>query len=127
MAAAAIAGDDLSRASTGSRRSFASISRRSWTTGHDVFGRSERREEEEKELMWAAIERLSTYDRMRKGMLRQVLDNGRIVENEVDIRKLGMQDKKLLMESILKDAEDDNERFLMRLRERIDRYQIFFR
>ncbi|XP_050231244.1 ABC transporter G family member 39-like [Mercurialis annua] len=125
--AEAIAGEDLARTrSSGSRRSsFTSPSRRSWTDGHDVFRRSERREDDEEELRWAAIERLPTYERLRKGMLRQVVDNGGVIQiSEFDVRKLGMQDKKQLMESILRDAEDDNEKFLLRLRERTDRVGI---
>ncbi|KAG8647082.1 hypothetical protein MANES_09G058632v8 [Manihot esculenta] len=102
MAAAAITGDDLARSSP------------------DVFNRSMRREEDENELQWAAIERLPTYDRMRKGVLRQVLDTGEVIQSEVDVRNLRMQDKKQLMERIFKYAEDDNEKFLERLRGRID-------
>uniref|UniRef100_A0A5B7A802 Putative pleiotropic drug resistance protein 2-like n=1 Tax=Davidia involucrata TaxID=16924 RepID=A0A5B7A802_DAVIN len=129
--AAALVGDDLAR-STSSRRSWASGSKRSWASASlrevfqpppDVFNRS-RRQDDEEELRWAAIERLPTYDRLRKGMLKQVLDNGRIVHDEVDVTNLGMQDKKLLMESILKVAEEDNERFLLRLRDRTDRVGI---
>lgn len=86
----------------------------------DVFRRS-RKEDDEEELKWASIERLPTYDRLRKGILKQVLDNGRVNYEEVDITKLGMQEKKLLLESILKTAEEDNEKFLHRLRDRIDR------
>ncbi|KAJ9184443.1 hypothetical protein P3X46_004169 [Hevea brasiliensis] len=119
--ASAIAGDDLARSSTGSRRSFGS--RRSWTQP-DVFNQSMRREEDEEELRWAAIERLPSFERMRKGMLRQVLDNGKVIQSEVDVRNLRMQDKKQLMESIFKDAEDDSEKFLTRLRDRIDRVRI---
>ncbi|XP_030532381.1 pleiotropic drug resistance protein 2 [Rhodamnia argentea] len=129
--ASALAGDDLAR-STSSRRSWASGSHRSWASTsfreawnapHDVFARSGRQDDEE-ELRWAALERLPTYDRLRKGMLRQVLDTGRVVQHEVDVTNLGMQDKKQLMESILKVAEDDNERFLRRLRDRTDRVGI---
>ncbi|KAF3960177.1 hypothetical protein CMV_015084 [Castanea mollissima] len=122
--ASALAGDDLAR-STSSRRSWASGSfREVWTAPPDVFNRSGRQEEDEEELRWAAIERLPTYDRMRKGMLTQVLDNGKVVHDEVDVTNLGMQDKKLLMESILKTAEEDNEKFLRRLRDRTDRVGI---
>lgn len=121
--AAALAGDDLAR-STSSRRSWRSRSsasfREVWTAPPDVFSRSSRQDDEE-ELKWAAIERLPTYDRLRKGMLRQVLDSGRVVHEEVDVTKLGIQDKKLLMESILKVVEEDNEKFLLRLRDRTDR------
>lgn len=122
--AAALVGDDLSRSASlgSSRRSWRSASIREVWNAPDVFQRSARQvADDEEELTWAAIERLPTYDRLRKGMLKQVLSNGRIVQHEVDVTHLGHQDKKQLMESILKVVEDDNERFLMRLRDRTDR------
>ncbi|KAG8371192.1 hypothetical protein BUALT_Bualt13G0061400 [Buddleja alternifolia] len=122
--AAALVGDDLSR-STSSRRSWRSQSiREVWQGQPDVFSRRREAADEEEELKWAAIERLPTYDRMRKGMLQQVMSNGRVVRTEVDVANLGAQDKKILMESILKVVEDDNERFLQRLRNRTDRVGI---
>ncbi|XP_010244008.1 PREDICTED: pleiotropic drug resistance protein 2-like isoform X2 [Nelumbo nucifera] len=122
--ASALAGDDLVRSSS-SRRSWGSTSfREVWSAPPDVFSRSGRHGDDEEELKWAAIERLPTYDRLRRGMLTQVLDNGRVVRNEVDITKLGVDDKKLLMDSILKVVEDDNEKLLLRLRERTDRVEI---
>lgn len=132
MAAAQLVADDLARSM--SRRSWASASQRSWATASireawqpppDVFSRSGRQEEEE-ELKWAAIERLPTYDRLRRGMLKHVLDNGRVVHDEVDITKIGMQEKQQLMESMLKIIEQDNEKFLKRLRDRTDRSEKFF-
>lgn len=126
---AGLPGDDLVR-SLSNRRSFRSSSRKSWASSSfreawggpgDVFQRSGR-EEDEEELKWAAIERLPTYDRLRKGILKQVLDNGKVVHQEVDVSNLGMQNKKQLMESILRVVEDDNEKFLQRLRDRTDRY-----
>ncbi|XWS59522.1 hypothetical protein CRYUN_Cryun08bG0129100 [Craigia yunnanensis] len=130
--ASALAGDDLAR-SMSSRRSWAaSTSHRSWASTSfrevwqpppEVFNRSGRQDDEE-ELRWAAIERLPTYDRLRKGMLTQVLDNGRVVHDEVDVTKLGMQDKKQLMDRMLKVVEEDNENFLRRLRDRTDRVGI---
>ncbi|RVX20020.1 Pleiotropic drug resistance protein 2 [Vitis vinifera] len=125
--ASALAGDDLARSASmaSSRRSWRSASIREVWNAPDVFQRSGRQEaDDEEELKWAAIERLPTYDRMRKGMLKQVLSNGRIVQNEVDVSHLGAQDKRQLMESILKVVEDDNERFLTRLRDRTDRVGI---
>uniref|UniRef100_A0A6V7QPR8 ABC transporter domain-containing protein n=1 Tax=Ananas comosus var. bracteatus TaxID=296719 RepID=A0A6V7QPR8_ANACO len=43
----------------------------SWrsSTASDVFGRSVREEDDEEALKWAAIEKLPTYNRMRKGIL----------------------------------------------------------
>lgn len=37
----------------------------------DVFERSTRENDDEQELKWTAIERLLTYDRLTKGILRQ--------------------------------------------------------
>ncbi|XP_038680217.1 pleiotropic drug resistance protein 2-like isoform X1 [Tripterygium wilfordii] len=139
--AGAIAGDDLARAmslrtlssrSMSRKGSFVSASRRSWASSSireawnnqgDMFQKSGR-EEDEEELKWAAIERLATYDRVRTGLLQQVLDDGKVGYGEVDITNLAMQDKKQLMDSILKVVEEDNEKFLLRLRERTDRVGI---
>ncbi|EYU36970.1 hypothetical protein MIMGU_mgv1a0189872mg, partial [Erythranthe guttata] len=128
MAAGLVAGgDELSRTMS-SKRSWRSQSiREVWQGQPDVFMRSSTRrqqENDEEELRWAAIERLPTYDRMRKGVLQQVMSNGRMVHAEVDVANLGVQDKKLLMESILKVVEDDNDKFLHRLRNRTDRVGI---
>ncbi|XP_017984115.1 PREDICTED: pleiotropic drug resistance protein 2 [Theobroma cacao] len=134
--ASALSGDDLARSmsspsispkmslGSGSRRGWASASiREAWNSQTDVFQRSGR-EEDEEELKWAAIERLPTYDRLRRGMLKHVLDEGKVGYEEVDITNLDMQDKKNLMQSVLRVVEEDNERFLLRLRERNDRVGI---
>ncbi|XP_055830839.1 pleiotropic drug resistance protein 2-like [Solanum dulcamara] len=117
------------------RTSFRSVSSRSWASasvrevmftapGGDVFQRSTRENDDEQELKWAAIERLPTYDRLRKGILRQTLDDGKINYHEVDVVHLGLQDKKQILENILEVVEEDNERFLRRLRGRTDRVGI---
>lgn len=126
--AASLASDESTRSISSRRMSIGSGSKRSWTsrslreawTTQDMFHRSGR-EEDEEELRWAALERLPTYDRLRKGMLKQILDNGNVSYEEIDITNLGFQEKKQLMESILKVVEEDNEKFLLRLRDRIDR------
>ncbi|TYI65456.1 hypothetical protein E1A91_D09G159800v1 [Gossypium mustelinum] len=126
--ASALAGDDLLARSMSSGRSYRSWTsasfREVWQAPPEAFGRSGRQDEEEEELRWAAIERLPTYDRLRKGMLTQILDNGKVVHHEVDVAKLGMQAKKQLMASMLKVVEEDNEKFLRRLRDRTDRVGI---
>ncbi|KAF2300774.1 hypothetical protein GH714_015692 [Hevea brasiliensis] len=103
--AAALAADDLARVSSRqmSRRSWGSMNVREIWDARDVFQKRARHtmDDDEEELRWAAIERLPTYDRVRKGILKQVLSNGRVVQNEVDVTQLGSQDKKQLMESIL--------------------------
>ncbi|BFG34642.1 hypothetical protein CerSpe_209160 [Prunus speciosa] len=121
--AGALAGDGLVRSA--SNMSWRTISLKDmWNEQPDVFKRSGAAEEEEEELKWAAIERLPTFERMRKGMMRQVMSDGRVVHDEVDLTKLRTEDKKQLMDSILKVVEDDNEKFLKRLRDRTDRVGI---
>ncbi|KAE8651083.1 pleiotropic drug resistance protein 2 [Cucumis sativus] len=80
--------------------------------------------DDEEELLWAAIERLPTYDRMRKGMLRQAVENGRVVYDEVDVRRMGFEERKGLMERMVKVVEEDNEEFLRWIRDRMDRVGI---
>ncbi|KAL3646512.1 Pleiotropic drug resistance protein 2 [Castilleja foliolosa] len=137
---ASLAGDNLaaakslSRGSASQRINLASVSSRSWASasvrevftapGEDAFQRSGREYDDQEELMWAAIERLPTYDRTRKGILKKVLDDGKVVREEVDFSYLGDQEKKHLLENILKVVEEDNERFLQRLRDRTDRVGI---
>jgi len=55
------------------------------------FSRSSRREEDDEEaLKWAAIEKLHTYNRLKKGLLAS--SHG--VANEIiDIDKLGVQER----------------------------------
>ncbi|KAH0977463.1 hypothetical protein GBA52_027182 [Prunus armeniaca] len=121
--AGALAADGLVRSA--SNMSWRTISLKDmWNEQPDVFQRSGAAEEEEEELKWAAIERLPTYERMKKGMMRQVMSGGRVVHDEVDVTKLRTEDKKQLMDSILKVVEDDNEKFLKRLRDRTDRVGI---
>ncbi|PQQ16563.1 hypothetical protein Pyn_19705 [Prunus yedoensis var. nudiflora] len=132
--AAALAGDELVGSMSSGRRTHGSVSKRSWASTSfrelwsgqgDVFQRSGwSADDDEEELKWAAIERLPTFDRLRRGMLKQVLDDGKVGYEEIDVTNLGRLDKKHLMENILKVAEEDNEKFLLRLRERTDRVRI---
>ncbi|KAI3807635.1 hypothetical protein L1987_23567 [Smallanthus sonchifolius] len=109
------------------RGSLASGSTRGWgtssirevftTPGTYVFQKSGR-EDDEDELMWAAIERLPTYDRLRKGLLTNILDDGKVVREEIDVANLGPEERQNLMKNMQKAIDDDNERLLERLRDR---------
>ena len=90
------------------------------SSGREVFSSSTRDEDDEEALKWAALEKLPTYNRIRKGILADMSGPPR----EIDVDKLGFQEKKELLERLVRIAEEDNERFLLRLRERIDRYAI---
>jgi len=132
--------DDLVRSASSLRMSIGSLSRRSWVSagvselwgaghGGDVFDRSTRvdHDDDEEELKWAAIERLPTFERLRKSLVKRVLEeSGRFDYEEVDISNLGFQNRKKLLRAILTTVEQDNERFLRRMRERIDRSASYF-
>ena len=80
---------------------------------------SSKKEEDEEALKWAAIERLPTYLRIRRGLLVES-EGGRA--REIDVQSLGLLERKSLLERLLKTAEkDNNEKFLLKLKDRIDR------
>lgn len=127
------------RASRNMSRSMRSGSKSSWGV-EDLFARSSTRsqrqriDDDEEALRWAALEKLPTYDRLRTSIMQTfVLDtqtntnsdnNNKMVHTEVDVRKLGMVEKQAFIERIFKVAEEDNEKFLTKLRNRIDRVGI---
>ncbi|KAL2517559.1 ABC transporter G family member 40 [Abeliophyllum distichum] len=88
-------------------------------TGIEVFSRSSREEDDEEALKWAALEKLPTFDRLRKGILF-----GSKGSNEVDVHNLVFEDKRNLVQRLVNVVEEDNEKFLLKLRNRIDRVGI---
>ncbi|KAK8961650.1 Pleiotropic drug resistance protein 1 [Platanthera guangdongensis] len=111
----------------GSVRSW-SKSRSLWRSGgveDIIFAGSleERREDDEEALIWAALEKLSTYDRVRKWFLSIADQEGL---KEVGVRSLTLQERRSLLERLLKVAQENHEKFLLKLRHRIDRVGIDF-
>ncbi|KAL7001868.1 transcription factor, variant 2, partial [Sarracenia purpurea var. burkii] len=87
----------------------------------EVFSQSTRREEDDEEaLKWAAIEKLPTYLRIKRGILKE--EEG--IMREIDIKDLGFLEKNSLMERLVNIAEEDNEKFLLKLKQRIDRVEL---
>ncbi|PHU15684.1 Pleiotropic drug resistance protein 1 [Capsicum chinense] len=99
------------------RRSIRVNSNSIWRNSNDVFNRSSRDEDDEEALKWAALEKLPTFDRLRKGILLGPQGGA----NEVDIHDLGKQQSKDLIDRLVKVADEDNEKFLLKLRDRVDR------
>lgn len=83
----------------------------------EAFSVSSRDEDDEEALKWAALEKLPTFDRLRKGILTASHGPG----NEIDIHQLGIHERQTIIERLVKVAEDDNEKFLLKLKDRIDR------
>ncbi|XP_058004743.1 pleiotropic drug resistance protein 1-like isoform X2 [Hevea brasiliensis] len=79
-----------------------------------------REEDDEEALKWAALERLPTYSRLKKGILT-TSEGG---ATEVNVQNLGPKERQYLLENLVKVAEEDNEKFLLKLKNRIDRVGI---
>ncbi|XP_065878338.1 pleiotropic drug resistance protein 1-like isoform X2 [Euphorbia lathyris] len=69
-------------------------------------------EDDEEALKWAALERLPTYLRLRRGIFS---------DQEIDINKLDFVHKKNLLDKLINVAQEDNEKFLLKLKDRLDR------
>ncbi|CAH1425583.1 unnamed protein product [Lactuca virosa] len=111
-------GSDIYKAS----RSFNLGSSRttSWRdSGLDVFSQSNRHEDDdddEEALKCAVLEKLPTSDRLKKGLLYGSSGS----PDEIFVDNLGVEDRKHLLDRLVKVPEEDNEKFLLKLRDRID-------
>ncbi|KAM3699915.1 hypothetical protein ACB098_05G059300 [Castanea mollissima] len=106
---------DLYNAGNSFRRSSSST----WRSGGvEAYSKSSRDEDEEEALKWAALEKLPTFNRLKKGLL--TTREGET--SEIDIHNLGLHERKILIDRLIPEA--DNEKFLLQLRNRIDRVGI---
>ncbi|KAL2629110.1 hypothetical protein R1flu_013796 [Riccia fluitans] len=116
------------------RRSMSVGGSARWTNfGPDrTFSRgSERRDDEELDdeeaLKWAALEKLPTYDRIRTTILEK-MNGSRAYREQVDLRLLDKDEnhgRKLIQNLFGKSStEDDNEKFLVKLRGRMDKVGV---
>ncbi|CAJ1951217.1 unnamed protein product [Sphenostylis stenocarpa] len=112
-------GSDICKARNSLRATSSTAWRRSIMEG---FSRSSHHEEgyDEEALKWAALEKLPTYNRLRKGLLT----TSRGVADEIDITELGFRERQKLLDRLINVAEEDNEKFLLKLKDRIDRVGI---
>ncbi|GAB2293477.1 transcription factor [Dionaea muscipula] len=120
------------------RVSSRSRSRSGWShVVEDVFtgGVHERRsarandDDDEEALMWAALEKLPTYNRLRKSIIKsfnieEYGQSQRVVHREVDVKRLEMNDRIHFIDRLFKVVEEDNEKFLEKLRDRINKVGI---
>ncbi|KAF2323287.1 hypothetical protein GH714_034462 [Hevea brasiliensis] len=106
---------DLYRASSSFRRGVLGSEKQWFGNFCTIFSR----EDDEESLKWAALEKLPTYDRLRKGILTTMTGEA----SEIDVHSLGSKRKNLL-ERLVRVADEDNEKFLLKLKNRIDRVGI---
>ncbi|KAJ1435142.1 P-loop containing nucleoside triphosphate hydrolase [Sesbania bispinosa] len=76
-------------------------------------------DDDEEALKWAVLERLPTYKRARMGLLHGIAGGFR----EFDLQKIGFQEKKELLESVVKHI-DQNESYLKRIKKRVDKVSL---
>ncbi|XP_017215242.1 pleiotropic drug resistance protein 1-like [Daucus carota subsp. sativus] len=122
-------GSDIYNASNSFRKSgnLGNLSSVWRNNGMDVFSKSSRKSDffdDEEALKWAALQKLPTYNRLRKGLILDPSGEGGHGVLEVDVESLDVQQRKELLERLVKVSEGENEKFLMRLRERLDRVGI---
>lgn len=90
-----------------------------WNSAENAFARSASFREEgedEEALRWAALERLPTYARIRRGIFKDLVGDTK----EIDVSELEAQELKLLLDRLVSSADDDPERFFDRMRRRFD-------
>ncbi|KAL6010130.1 hypothetical protein ACLOJK_000561 [Asimina triloba] len=88
-------------------------------------GNARRGDEDEQDLWWAALERLPTYSRLTVSILTAGQSkSGRIVHNQVAVKDVGLEIRQDLLDRLVPITEHDNEYFVQKLRERIDRVEI---
>ncbi|KAG8056461.1 hypothetical protein GUJ93_ZPchr0002g25901 [Zizania palustris] len=85
--------------------------------GSEFSRTSSSRENEEEELRRAALEKLPTYDRARTAVL--AMPDGEL--RDVNLERLGAEEKRALLQRIAGAVGDDHTRFLAKFKERVDR------
>ncbi|KAL3825129.1 hypothetical protein ACJIZ3_021158 [Penstemon smallii] len=96
-----------------------------WNSAENLSARSESFREDgddEEALRWAALERLPTYRRVRRGIFRDMVGESK----EIDVHKLQAQQQRIVLERLINSVEDDWEKFFFRLRRRFERVDLDF-
>ncbi|KAF8032639.1 hypothetical protein BT93_D1534 [Corymbia citriodora subsp. variegata] len=90
------------------------------SNARSIHGSSSRnREHGEEAIKWAALDRLPTYQRVRKAFLHGVTGDFK----ETDLAKLRVEERQGLLDRCLKNA-DSNEEYLQKVKNRIDRVNL---
>ncbi|XP_011078340.1 ABC transporter G family member 32 [Sesamum indicum] len=94
-----------------------------WNSAENFSARSESFREDvddEEALRWAALERLPTYRRIRRGIFRNMVGDTK----EIDIHTLQAEEQKIVLDRLINSVDDDWENFFTRVRRRFDRVDM---
>ncbi|KAL5700489.1 drug-responsive transcription factor pdr3 [Ranunculus cassubicifolius] len=82
--------------------------------------------DDEVELQWAAIERLPTFRRLRTSLFDPNNNSGEMQGKKVvtDVTRLGDIERRLFVDKLINNIEEDNRRLLRKLKSRIDKVGV---
>ncbi|KAA8523067.1 hypothetical protein F0562_009490 [Nyssa sinensis] len=78
--------------------------------------------DDEEALRWAALERLPTYNRVRRGIFKNIVGDSK----EVDVEKLEIQEREVVLDRLVNSVDEDAESFFDRMRRRFDAVDLEF-
>ncbi|CAK9172271.1 unnamed protein product [Ilex paraguariensis] len=96
-----------------------------WNSAENLSARSASFREDgddEEALRWAALERLPTYNRVRRGIFKNIVGDSM----EIDVDKLELKDRIVVLDRLVSSVDDDWEKFFDRMRRRLDRVDLEF-
>lgn len=96
-----------------------------WNSVENAFTRApsfREKDEDEEALRWAALERLPTYSRVRRGIFKNVVGD----QTEIDVSELQAQEQRLVLDRLINSVDDDHERFFDRMRKRFEAVDLEF-
>ncbi|OVA03884.1 ABC transporter-like [Macleaya cordata] len=107
--------------------SLRSASKSMFQRSDSIFAASastRRSNDDEEDLQWAALEKLPTYDRLSISLMKLNQSKNSEQFHQVDVRNVGMETRQELLDRLVNIMDVDNEFFVRKLRERIDRVGI---
>lgn len=97
-----------------------------WGSAENLSVRStsfrEDRDDDEEALRWAALERLPTYTRVRRGIFRNIVGESW----EVNVDNLQHDERKVVLDRLFKSVDDNWDNLFNRIRLRFDRVDLEF-
>ncbi|XP_068652846.1 ABC transporter G family member 39-like [Aristolochia californica] len=84
-----------------------------------------RNSDDEEDLKWAALEKLGTYDRLTVSLLKLGdSKSGHYRHDQIDVRNVSPEARREILDRLIRIPDQDNDFFVQKLRERMDRVGI---
>jgi hypothetical protein len=79
-------------------------------------------EEAAAKMVWAAIERLPTYECVRHWILNNVVSPSQSHLQQIDVTNVPLETRTQLVQRLVGVTDEDNEHFLQKLHQRLQRF-----